>query len=110
MTLFKDIVLVIFLNGTLLLSAQPLFFELPSDSETFNRRLSRFANNDLLIGDSSDDGIFSESNGKIFLTRIDLCGDIVWSSSYERSTEYLEFKDVVVNQNDDIFAYGSAYL
>lgn len=91
------------------LGGQSYLFALPDDPETFNRRISRFNNNDILISDSSDKGVTTESDGKVFLTRIDNCGNIVWSNSYERSTEYLEFKDAVIDDNGLIFAYGSAY-
>ncbi|MCB0669058.1 MAG: gliding motility-associated C-terminal domain-containing protein [Saprospiraceae bacterium] len=104
-----NIIFVFGLIFTVDLSAQSYLLSLPDDAETFNRRIALFANNDILIADSSDDGIFTISNGKVFLTRIDKCGNVVWSNSYERSTEYLEFKDVVIGKNEVIFAYGSAY-
>ena len=48
-----------------------------------------------------------QANGKVYLTRIDNCGKVVWSNSYERTNEYLEFKDIVVADDNTIYAYGS---
>lgn len=109
MNIFRGILGIGLIFGIASVAAQSYFLALPDDPETFNRRINRFSNDDILIGDSSDEGVFSQANGKVFLTRIDNCGNLVWSFSYERTTEYLEFKDVVLNGQDVIFAYGSAY-
>lgn len=105
----RIILVVSLLIRTALSDAQSYFLSLPDNPETFNRRVTRFQNNDILIADSSDEGVFSQANGKVFLIRIDNCGEVMWSFSYERTTEYIELKDVVLDDNDVIFAYGSAY-
>lgn len=89
--------------------SQAYFLSLPDVEETFNRKIVRFHNDDLLVGDSSDEGLYTNVNGKVFLTRIDNCGNVVWSFSYERTEEYLELKDVVIDKEEQIYAYGSAY-
>ena len=91
------------------LHCQPYFYALPDGEETFNRRLARFANDDIVIGDSSDEGATTQASGKVFLTRIDNCGNVLWSYRYERTNEYLEFKDIAVDAKNIIYAYGSAY-
>ncbi len=89
--------------------AQSYFLSLPDHPETFNRKLLPLSNGDILIGDSSDEGATQPVNGKIYLIRLDHCGDVIWSYSYERTTEYLEFRDLAVDGENNVYVYGSAY-
>lgn len=75
-----------------------------------HQKIARFPGGDLLIGDSSLDAQFTGRNGKLYLTRMDHCGQVVWSNSYERTEEYLELRDCLINAREEIFLYGSAYV
>ena len=77
--------------------------------DSYNLKVTHFKNDDLLIGDSKSDDTPSVI-GRIVLTRINSCGEIIWSYQYERPGEYLEFKDFKLDEEDNIYAYGSAFI
>ncbi|MEO1628987.1 MAG: gliding motility-associated C-terminal domain-containing protein, partial [Bacteroidota bacterium] len=54
--------------------------------------------------------LFSDVNGKILLSRLDPCGDILWSRSYERQGEYLEFIDFAISDEEETFVFGSSFI
>ena len=79
------------------------YFKNPAISK--QQRIARFSNGDILIGDSTFEGIQGVPSA-IFLTRIGACGTVVWSKSYEQKGLQLTFKDVVINDDDRIFIAG----
>ncbi len=86
------------------------YFKVSDASDTyFKHKLDRFSNNDILIGDSSLEPLSLGANGKIVLTRLDECGNLVWSNGYIYSDAYIEFKDFKISDQDEIFVYGSYY-
>ncbi|NJK83307.1 MAG: hypothetical protein HC912_05295, partial [Saprospiraceae bacterium] len=58
--------------------------------------------------DSSLEALRSGGGGKIYATRIDACGNTVWSKKYERNN-YLEFKDLAIARTGEAYVYGSEY-
>ncbi|MEZ5040472.1 MAG: gliding motility-associated C-terminal domain-containing protein [Saprospiraceae bacterium] len=74
-----------------------------------HQKIVRFPNGDILIGDSSTEALNSGGNGKILLTRMDNCGQVEWSYSYETIGLYIEFRDFKINAQSEIIVYGSAY-
>ncbi|MEM9917553.1 MAG: gliding motility-associated C-terminal domain-containing protein [Bacteroidota bacterium] len=91
------------------ISAQEYFRLLDQPENSFRRKVARFPNGDVLIGNSSEEALFSMANGKILMTRMDPCGVVRWSQSYEREGEYLKFADFDINSRGEIFIYGSAF-
>lgn len=87
------------------------FFKASQESEKFsNQKLQRFSNQDLLVVNSSLESLTTgQEIGELILNRIDNCGNEVWSFSYIYEEGYLEFKDFVINDLDEIFVYGSFY-
>lgn len=92
------------------LIAQNYFKRLEASDNFFRQRIAHFSNGDLLIGDSSIEAVRTGMGGEIYLTRMDACGQVIWTRAYRREEEYLELKDIKINEADEIFAYGSAYL
>lgn len=92
------------------LKAQDYIKELVGANKYLGQGVAHFSNGDVVIGNSSIEALQSGGGGTIYLTRMDVCGNISWSRAYHREEEYLEIKDVLVNQADEIFAYGSAYI
>lgn len=94
---------------------QPVFsqqyFKVQEEADRyFHQKIARFPNGDILIGDSSLEAQVSGRNGKIYITRMDNCGQVIWSNSYGRTEEYLEFEDFLINAREEIFLYGSAFI
>lgn len=89
--------------------SQGYFKLLEKPGKTYNKKIGRFRNGDVLIGDSTLDGQNSTENRGIFITRIDPCGNVVWAKSYGWKENYMEFKDLLISQHDEVFLYGSAY-
>lgn len=91
------------------LFAQGYFKWLEQPAKSYHKKIDRFRNGDVLIGDSSAEGINSDQNRGVFLSRIDPCGNIVWTRNYQWKQNYMEFKDLKISDTDDIFVYGSTY-
>lgn len=91
------------------LQGQNYLKSLAESDKYFRQRVAHFPNGDLLIGDSSVEALRTGSGGRIYMSRMDACGLVKWSRSYERREEYLEFKDLRINAANEIFIYGSAY-
>ena len=90
-------------------NAQSFFKQLNNPANSFKQKIDRFSRGDLLIADSSLEPLQLGAGGQVVLTRMDQCGNIRWSRLYERDEEYLEFRDVRINSEDEIFVFGSAY-
>lgn len=88
--------------------SQQYFKIIEAPDNYFNQKIDRFPNGDILIVDSSLEALRVGSGGKLFATRIDRCGNTVWSNTYERAN-YLEFKDVAISESGEVFIYGSEY-
>ncbi len=87
-----------------------VFFKTLKDPEnSFHQKIANFPNGDLLIGDSSLEGLTTGANGQIRITKVDNCGNIIWSNAYEKAGDYLEFTDFLINEFNEVFIYGSAY-
>lgn len=105
------IILLIFsLVCPLGLNAQNYFQKLEEPDKYYQQQIKHFSNGDLLIGNSSIEAVRTGNGGEIYLTRIDACGNVIWAKTYRREEEYLELKDLLINDAGVIFAYGSAYI
>lgn len=102
--------LIFGMAGSAELAAQQFFKKLEDADKFFTQRISHFRNGDLLIGDSSIEAVRTGDGGEIYLTRMDPCGNIEWSGTYRREAEYLELKDLLISDLNEIYAYGSAYI
>lgn len=92
------------------ITAQSYFKKLSHSTDFFNQKITRFSNGDLLIGDSASASASNNaSDGTIYLSRIDPCGNTVWSYEYYLPTGFIEFKDFKINGVEEIFVYGSYY-
>ncbi len=89
--------------------SQGYFKLLEKPAKTYHKKIGRFRNGDVLIGDSTLEGQNSTENRGVFMTRIDPCGNTVWARSYGWKENYMEFKDFQISDNDEVFIYGSAY-
>ena len=93
-----------------MLTAQSFLKSLDHQDLSLGRKITSFANGDVLIGDSSIEGLRDVSlDGKIYLTRLDACGSVIWSNTYHQKGVYLEFKDFKINDVGEVFVFGSAY-
>lgn len=88
---------------------QTYFKSLIDSDKYFNQKINRFPNGDILIGDSSLESLRNGRDGKIILTRLDNCGIEKWSYEYVFPEGYLEVKDFEINEQEEIFAYGSYF-
>lgn len=92
------------------LPAQDYFKRLHESDNYLNQQITHFPGGDLLIGDSSVEAVRTGSGGEIYLTRMDACGEVLWSRSYRSEEEYIELKDLIISETNEIFVYGSAYI
>ena len=88
------------------------FFKILEDPDNFyNQNVKRFENGDILLGDSSLESLRKGGiDGEVYLTRFFECGDINWSFGYHVDNGYLEFRDFVMNTEEEIFVYGSYFV
>ena len=76
----------------------------------FNQQLIRFDNGDILIGDSFLAPLInSGEEGKVFMTKLDQCGHMVWAYSYSVGPGYLEFRDFLITKTREVITYGSYF-
>ena len=101
---------IAFLLFSFTVSGQPYFKRVEGSDKFFRQRIASFQNGDVIICDSSIEAQRTGEGGQITMTRLDECGNLIWAKAYNRTPEYLEFKDIKVNSSDEIFAYGSAYI
>lgn len=89
---------------------QNFFKVLNNSDQYYNQKIDHFENGDVLICDSSLEALSTgDETGEIILYRMDKCGNEIWSKNYAYDDGYLEFKDFVISENDEIFIYGSHY-
>ncbi len=101
---------ILFLAVQVALPGQSYVKTLDHQTVSLDRKIGAFPNGDILIGDSSIEGLRDASiDGKIFLVRVDRCGAIVWSYTYHQRDVYMELRDVKVTANGTIIVYGSAF-
>ena len=90
--------------------AQSYFKKFESSQQFFNQKIIRFSNGDVLIGDSASASSSNGArNGTVYLSRIDPCGNILWSYAYVLPTGFLEFKDFKTSSSEKVIVYGSYY-
>ena len=70
--------------------------------------LAQFTNGDLLMADLSLSPFSDGSENELFMLRIDDCGDIVWSYSYEGKDIFHSLRDLIITEKDEIFLFGTA--
>lgn len=111
----KIINIILFLSFSLLAMtnegvAQTYFKVSEASDDYYEHKITRFSEGDILIGDSSLEALKTgDETGRLMLTRLDNCGNVIWSNEYFLSEGYLEFKNFRVNEADEIFVYGSFY-
>lgn len=81
---------------------------LTNPSLSQQQQLARFSNGDILIGDSSFEESTGDGTEPLFLSRIDPCGFVVWSYTYEKRGFFLLFNDLVIDDQDNIIVFGTA--
>ncbi len=104
---FFKVFCLLFLSQTM--AAQQYFKWLEKPVRSYEKRLARFPNGDLLIGDTSQDNPSTGEQGGVIMSRLDPCGNVLWANRYAWGGNYLEFRDFAFNDQGDIFIYGSAY-
>ncbi|MDX1939817.1 MAG: hypothetical protein SFU99_04650, partial [Saprospiraceae bacterium] len=87
------------------LFSQQYFKLLEKPEKSFHKKMARFSNGDLLLGDSP----LSVQNGAVVLTKLDPCGNELWTKSYSWKQNVLSFKDFEINEVNEIFILGSSY-
>ncbi|MCC6279561.1 MAG: gliding motility-associated C-terminal domain-containing protein [Saprospiraceae bacterium] len=89
--------------------AQAYFKILEQPKQSHHKKIARFSNGDILIGDSPLDAQATDRR-EIILMRLDPCGHTVWAKGYKLGPNYLEFKDFVLTPAGDVYILGSAYI
>ena len=98
------------LGGAFLpLKGQDFFKAQTNPQSSFGQKMARFPNGDFVIADATTDALLGKGDGEITLIRMDPCGTVEWSYAYTRPDEYMDLKDVLVNDQEEIFVFGSAY-
>lgn len=88
---------------------QVYFKNFPS-TDLLEPKQAFFKNGDILIAMSSTESLHSgDETAKILLIRQDICGNKIWSKSYNYEDGYLVLKDVAINSNDEIYMFGSHF-
>lgn len=108
-TAARHILLFCLLLATDRAPAQQYFKLLDSPEKSYNKKIARFPNGDMLVGDSPLAPLSPDKNISIFLMRLDKCGDTIWTKKYELGKYYLELNDMKISGTGDIYLYGSAY-
>jgi len=86
------------------------YFKSYDSSEFTDQKVAEFGNGDLLVGNSSITPLQTgNENGILKLIRIDFCGNHIWTKEFHYNQSYLLLKDIAVNQDDDVFLFGSSY-
>lgn len=86
------------------------YFKTSGSIDLLDQKVAEFSSGDLLIGNSSTAPVRSgDETGILLLSRVDYCGNIVWSKEYNYGGGYLILKDIAVNSRDEIFLFGSHY-
>ena len=75
--------------------------------KTGDQKLARFNNRDLLIGSTYFKEGLQDGATALQLTRIDHCGDVVWSNLFEIKGVQLWFRDVIVNSTNEVFVLAT---
>lgn len=88
---------------------QQYFQLLEKPLKSYSKKIARFPNGDVLVGDSPLEPLTPGKNISVFLLRLDPCGDTVWTKKYELGKYYLELNDIKITGPGDIYLYGSAY-
>jgi len=89
--------------------AQQYFRLLEALDKPYEQKIARFVNDDIVIGGSPITGATADQNGGLNLTRIDKCGNVRWAMNYQWKKNYMKFKDIKVNEKDEVFVYGTTY-
>lgn len=88
--------------------AQSYIKQLIRPELSVRQKITRFSNGDLLIGDSAPQESGTNGTAPLYLTRMDGCGNIVWSRAFERKGIQLAFRDLAIDDRERIFVVGSA--
>lgn len=91
------------------LSAQDYLKTLDSPEKYLRHKIVRTEGGEIVIGTSSLEALNTGDNGQIFISKMDNCGQLLWSYSYETEGYYIEFKDMAIGLEEHIFVFGSAY-
>lgn len=91
------------------LLAQDYLKTLDNPEKYLQQKIARTELGEIVIGTSSLEALNTGDNGKIFLSKLDNCGQLRWSYSYETKGFYAEFRDIAIGQDGSIFVFGSAY-
>lgn len=102
-------ILTLQLLGVHVLSGQDYLKTLDSPEKYLQQKIARTEIGEIVIGTSSLEALNTGDNGKIFLSKLDNCGQLRWSYSYETKGFYAEFRDIAIGEDGSIFVFGSAY-
>lgn len=102
-------ILILQLLGSQALSGQDYLKTLNSPEKYLQQKIARTEIGEIVIGTSSLEALNTGDNGKIFLSKLDNCGQLRWSYSYETKGFYAEFRDIAIGDDGSIFVFGSAY-
>lgn len=91
------------------LSGQDYLKTLDSPEKYLLQKIAQSELGEIVIGTSSLEALNTGDNGRIFLSKMDNCGQLIWSYTYETEGYYIAFKDIALGIDGDIFVFGSAY-
>lgn len=99
---------LLFLLGNSSSLAQSFMKLLDLPESGYYQRLGQFSNGDLLLGDAHYDIVPPATARGFYFIRLDQCGELVWAKDYSALHKHLTFDMIQINDQDEIFAFGSA--
>lgn len=88
------------------INAQSYIKSLSSPTNNQSQKISNFKNGDILIGGSAFENEDQTDLAALTLTRMDACGNIVWSKAFSVTGMDLIFRDFLITESDQIFIVG----
>ena len=102
-------IFILHLASLYALAGQDYLKTLDNPEKYLRQKIARSEIGEIVIGTSSLEALNTGDNGKIFLSKLDNCGQLRWSYSYETKGFYAEFRDIAIAADGSIFVFGSAY-
>lgn len=108
--IFRSLLFCLFLFCCLPLKAQYFLSLIDHPATGYYQRMAQFDNRDVLLVDAPQSAIAPFSHRGFYMMRMDTCGYVVWANSYHNNGRHLNFDQVKISNNDEIYAFGSELI